>query len=96
MQFRALPTYRKDDYALRADVVRQALEEDTENGLIPFMLSESRLRLVLTACQDAYCTMPIRLVATVGTTNTGTIDHIADIGAVRESTTVLGIFMQFP
>lgn len=60
MQFRALPTYRKDDYALRADVVRQALEEDTESGLIPFMLSESRLRLVLTACQDAYCTMPIR------------------------------------
>jgi hypothetical protein len=47
MQFRALPTYRKDDYALRADVVRQALEEDTENGLIPFMLSESRLRLSL-------------------------------------------------
>lgn len=40
--------------------------------------------------------MPIRLVATVGTTNTGTIDHIADIGAVRGSTTVLGIFMQFP
>ncbi|KAJ9128354.1 hypothetical protein QFC24_000647 [Naganishia onofrii] len=59
MQFRALPTYRKDDYALRADVVRQTLEEDTENGLIPFML-----------------------IATVGTTNTGTIDHIADIGAV--------------
>jgi hypothetical protein len=40
MEFRALPTYRKDDYALRADVVREALEQDTEKGLIPFMLSK--------------------------------------------------------
>lgn len=39
MEFRALPTYRKDDYALRADVVRKALTEDTKKGLIPFMLS---------------------------------------------------------
>ncbi|KAJ9109258.1 hypothetical protein QFC21_000587 [Naganishia friedmannii] len=39
MEFRALPTYRKDDYALRADVVRMALEEDAKEGLIPFMLN---------------------------------------------------------
>jgi aromatic-L-amino-acid decarboxylase len=42
MKFRALPTYRKDDYALRADVVREALTEDSKKGLIPFMLSMSR------------------------------------------------------
>ncbi|GHJ85192.1 hypothetical protein NliqN6_1594 [Naganishia liquefaciens] len=59
MEFRALPTYRKDDYALRADVVREALTEDSKKGLIPFML-----------------------IATVGSTNTGTIDHIGDIGQV--------------
>lgn len=39
MEFRALPTYKKDQYALRADVVREALTEDSKKGLIPFMLS---------------------------------------------------------
>jgi glutamate/tyrosine decarboxylase-like PLP-dependent enzyme len=43
MEFRALPTYRKDDYALRADVVREALTEDSKKGLIPFMLSMRHL-----------------------------------------------------
>ncbi|KAI5451978.1 hypothetical protein NCC49_001277 [Naganishia albida] len=61
MEFRALPTYKKDQYALRADVVRKALTEDSKKGLIPFML-----------------------IATVGSTNTGTIDHILEIGAVLQ------------
>ncbi|KAJ9116568.1 hypothetical protein QFC20_000500 [Naganishia adeliensis] len=61
MEFRALPTYKKDQYALRADVVREALAEDSKKGLIPFML-----------------------IATVGSTNTGTIDHIMAIGQVLQ------------
>jgi glutamate/tyrosine decarboxylase-like PLP-dependent enzyme len=39
LKWKALPTYRKDDYALTGETVKAALEEDEKKGLIPFMLS---------------------------------------------------------
>ncbi|KAJ9100086.1 hypothetical protein QFC19_005766 [Naganishia cerealis] len=81
LHFRALPTYRKDEYALRADTVRQALEEDTQKGLIPFMLSTFSAEFILGLPQHL-SSGESPSVATIGTTNTGTIDHIAEIGAV--------------
>ena len=39
LKWKALPTYRKDSYALTGETVKAALEEDEKKGLIPFMLS---------------------------------------------------------
>lgn len=39
LKWKALPTYRKDNYALTGETVKAALEEDEKKGLIPFMLS---------------------------------------------------------
>lgn len=38
LSFRAIEVRVEDDYALRAEALRQALEEDTAKGLLPFML----------------------------------------------------------
>lgn len=40
MQFRAVPVSRSDDYSLRGQALRQALERDVKEGLIPFFVSE--------------------------------------------------------
>ena len=38
LRFRALEVRREDEYALRGDTLRVAIEEDTARGLVPFML----------------------------------------------------------
>ena len=40
MQFRALPVRVSDDYALRGETLRKAIEEDVKNGFTPFFVSE--------------------------------------------------------
>ncbi|GFZ46696.1 hypothetical protein JCM24511_03916 [Saitozyma sp. JCM 24511] len=62
MQFRAVPVSRSDDYSLRGQALRQALERDVKEGLIPFFV-----------------------IATVGTTSSGAVDNIAEIGEVLRS-----------
>ncbi|KAG6846572.1 hypothetical protein H0H93_013130 [Arthromyces matolae] len=53
---RVLEVEADDEYSLRGETLRAALEEDTKNGLVPLVV-----------------------VATVGTTNTGAIDNIPEI-----------------
>ncbi|ODN77468.1 hypothetical protein L202_04644 [Cryptococcus amylolentus CBS 6039] len=59
LTFRAVPVSAKDDFALRGDALREAVEEDKKAGLVPFFV-----------------------VGTVGTTSSGAVDRIAEIGQV--------------
>lgn len=40
MQFRAVPVSRSDDYSLRGHALRDVLDKDVKEGLIPFFVSE--------------------------------------------------------
>jgi hypothetical protein len=40
MQFRAVPVSRSDDYSLRGHALREVMERDVKEGLIPFFVSE--------------------------------------------------------
>jgi aromatic-L-amino-acid decarboxylase len=55
-----------DDYVLRGDALRKAIEADVAAGLVPF-----------------FC------IATVGTTSTGAVDYIAEVGQVGERPSLL-------
>nr|XP_019047344.1 aromatic-L-amino-acid decarboxylase [Kwoniella bestiolae CBS 10118]OCF26274.1 aromatic-L-amino-acid decarboxylase [Kwoniella bestiolae CBS 10118] len=59
LPFRAIPVSIDDQYALRGEAVREAIEKDKKDGLVPFLV-----------------------YATVGTTSTGAVDRIAEIGEV--------------
>ena len=65
-----------DGYGLRGETVRKAIEEDVKAGLIPFIVSEWCLHKI----GD-----PLTSVGTVGTTSTGAVDFIAEIGQTRKS-----------
>lgn len=41
LPFRAVPVTAEDQYALRGDALRAAIETDVAAGLIPFLASES-------------------------------------------------------
>eukprot|EP00753_Platysulcus_tardus_P019342 PLAT7098.2.p2 GENE.PLAT7098.2~~PLAT7098.2.p2 ORF type:complete len:540 (-),score=307.54 PLAT7098.2:71-1690(-) len=58
-RFRSLPTREEDGYALQADVLRAAIEEDKAAGRVPFFFA-----------------------ATVGTTSTGAVDPLEELGKV--------------
>ena len=70
LKFRALPVKAAEGYALRGDVVRQAMKEDIAAGLIPYFVGECH------PCKH----LADDSVATVGTTSTGAIDEVAEIG----------------
>lgn len=78
MHWRALPVSASDGYALTGETLRKAIEEDIQAGLVPFFVSES-----LTCLSPAPLLM--KPVATVGTTSSGAVDRIAEIGEVCES-----------
>ncbi|ORY27788.1 putative aromatic-L-amino-acid decarboxylase [Naematelia encephala] len=59
LQFRAVAVSAADDYALRGAPLRDAIETDVAQGMIPFFV-----------------------IATIGTTSSGAVDHIAEIGEV--------------
>lgn len=43
LRFRALPVMREDNYSLRGDTLKAAIEEDHKKGLRPFALGKSQL-----------------------------------------------------
>ncbi|WVQ84115.1 hypothetical protein IAT38_006260 [Cryptococcus sp. DSM 104549] len=59
LTFRAVPVTAEDQYSLRGDALRKAIEEDVAAGLVPFLV-----------------------IATVGTTSSGAVDRIEEIGTV--------------
>ncbi|KAI9056450.1 aromatic-L-amino-acid decarboxylase [Trametes sanguinea] len=59
LEVRALPVKPEDEYGLRGDVLRQALEEDHARGKRPFVF-----------------------IGTVGTTSSGAVDNLEEIGEV--------------
>lgn len=67
-----------DAYSLRGETVRKAIEADVQAGLVPFFVSRS-----IPICM---CTS-LTVVASVGTTSTGAVDSIAEIG---EACTLIG------
>ena len=40
LQWREVPVRAKDDYSLRGDMLREVVEKDVANGLVPFFVSE--------------------------------------------------------
>ncbi len=60
------------------ETLRKAIEEDILAGLVPFFVSKSSTCL----SPGSLLTKP---VATVGTTSSGAVDRIAEIGEVCES-----------
>ncbi|WVQ97896.1 hypothetical protein IAU59_005013 [Kwoniella sp. CBS 9459] len=61
LPFRPVAVSVKDNYSLRGEDLRQAMEKDKAAGLVPFLV-----------------------YATVGTTSTGAVDNIGEIGQVMK------------
>ncbi|KAI0783433.1 pyridoxal phosphate-dependent transferase [Abortiporus biennis] len=59
LQCRALQVKAEDEFGLRGDTLKQAIEEDTKQGKHPFVI-----------------------IATIGTTSSGAIDRLNEIGEV--------------
>ncbi|KAI8990725.1 aromatic-L-amino-acid decarboxylase [Trametes punicea] len=59
LEVRALPVKPEDEYGLRGDTLRQALEEDIASGKRPFII-----------------------IGTVGTTSSGAVDNLEEIGEI--------------
>ena len=76
----AFPVREEDNFCLRGEDVSKTIEKDKAEGKHPFVISESdppRVRFVNSRISVA--------VATVGTTSSGAIDNIDEIGETRES-----------
>lgn len=79
LQVRVLDVQSEDEYGLRGDSLRVSLEKDLASGLKPFMFS-------------AYFSPSIALpspnigfsVATIGSTSSGAVDNLREIGTVRK------------
>ncbi|WFD43724.1 hypothetical protein MPSI1_002388 [Malassezia psittaci] len=74
IRYRALDVHRKDNYGLRGETLKQALDEDTSRGRVPFLLGT----LIITYS-----------VATYGTTNSCAIDRLDELADVAQSSPLL-------
>jgi len=85
LQLRSIEVRSEDEFSLREDALRNALEEDAKIGRKPFILSESfddqlgpnQLNFTFLSPQ----------VATIGSTSSGAVDNLADIREVGKSIT---------
>jgi aromatic-L-amino-acid decarboxylase len=73
---RALEVFSEDNYGLRGETLRRALEEDEQSGKKPFILSQfATIIPTLSALMHP-------AVATVGTTSSGAVDYLPEIQSV--------------
>lgn len=79
-----LPVYAftvraEDNYSLRGQDLRETIEKDRAEGKHPFLISEAHPR------RHIRFFLISAIVGTVGTTSSGAIDNIDEIGETRES-----------
>ena len=74
----AFPVRAEDNYSLRGQDLRETIERDREDGKHPFVISEPILPVGFTE------THIFVIVGTVGSTSSGVIDNIDEIGETRE------------
>lgn len=78
---RTLPVLAEDDYSLRGSTLKAAYEEDRAAGLWPFCLSMYRITRGLL---QRILIPSIQIVATVGTTSSGAVDRLDELGPIGE------------
>ena len=74
----AIPVRPGDDYGLRGQDLRTVIENDRAEGKHPFAISEMDLLF------HVHQNIIFSPVGTVGTTSSGAIDNIDEIGETRE------------
>lgn len=86
LNVRALEVTAEDNYALRGGTLKRALEEDSRAGLYPFILST---RFLAQTSDGLFLTTVTLLVATVGTTSSGAIDYLGELGEIGRSSSCM-------
>lgn len=76
-----IPVSAEDDYGLRGQGLKEALERDKAEGKHPFVIGKIRYTSCFVFANGSISTP----VATIGTTSSGAIDNIKEMAGVRES-----------
>ena len=82
LQLRSIEVKAEDEFSLREDALRNALENDAKLGRKPFILSEAFNN---SSGPNELNWIFFPQVATIGSTSSGAVDNLADIREVGKS-----------